>query len=355
MKGHRFWSFCRPARLTLAALGLFTLAPAAHAQTILAEDEPREHIVVRQVGPGVRYLQTQGPGPGGRVLIHTADGRGPHRFMLGVFTMPATPALRAHLKLEKELGLVVEHILPESAAEKAGLKVHDVLIKAAGEELRHVPQLYELIAKQKDQPFELELIRAGEKLTLTITPAEAPQDMPGVPAEVAKKIEEMKKRFPVIDSEVQPDGSVMVWSAGPSVVVGEQKSQPLPKGMSVVISKEGDSPAKITVKDGDKTYEATEDKLDSLPKEVRPHVERMMGRMTISFEDAEARFQRFVPQEMRKRFDVLIPRPRVDIKTAEPDAKADDSAAASDIAALKKEVETMRKMLEGLQKRLEEK
>ena len=53
---------------------------------------------------------------------------------------------------------------------------------------------------------------------------------------------------------------------------------PLPPNMSIVISKEGDQPAKIVVKRGDEKWEVTEKELDKLPADVRPHVERMLGR-----------------------------------------------------------------------------
>jgi hypothetical protein len=52
----------------------------------------------------------------------------------------------------------------------------------------------------------------------------------------------------------------------------------LPEGMSLSITKEGKSPAKIVVKQGDKKWETTEDHLDKLPEKVRPAVERMLGR-----------------------------------------------------------------------------
>ena len=47
--------------------------------------------------------------------------------------------------------------------------------------------------------------------------------------------------------------------------------------MSIVISKEGDQPAKIVVKRGDEKWEVTEKELDKLPADVRPHVEHMFG------------------------------------------------------------------------------
>ena len=53
---------------------------------------------------------------------------------------------------------------------------------------------------------------------------------------------------------------------------------PLPPNMSIVVSKEGDQPARIVVKRGHEKWELTEKELDKLPADVRPHVQRMLGR-----------------------------------------------------------------------------
>jgi hypothetical protein len=53
---------------------------------------------------------------------------------------------------------------------------------------------------------------------------------------------------------------------------------PLPPNMSIAISKSGNEPAKITVKRGEEKWEVTEKELDKLPADIRPHVERMLGR-----------------------------------------------------------------------------
>jgi hypothetical protein len=51
----------------------------------------------------------------------------------------------------------------------------------------------------------------------------------------------------------------------------------LPDDMSVTISKHGKEPAKISVRQGDRSWEVAEDKLHELPDEVRLPVERMLG------------------------------------------------------------------------------
>ena len=50
-----------------------------------------------------------------------------------------------------------------------------------------------------------------------------------------------------------------------------------PKDLSIQINKEGDKPAKIHVKQGDREWNVTEDKLGELPDDVRPHVHHFFG------------------------------------------------------------------------------
>ena len=48
--------------------------------------------------------------------------------------------------------------------------------------------------------------------------------------------------------------------------------------MTIIVHKQGEEPTKITVKRGEDSWEVTERELDTLPEDVRPHVERMLGR-----------------------------------------------------------------------------
>ena len=63
----------------------------------------------------------------------------------------------------------------------------------------------------------------------------------------------------------------------PGVVTGAVLDLDLPKDVSVTITKEGSGPAKITVKKEGKVYEATEDKLSELPKDVVRYVQMLRG------------------------------------------------------------------------------
>jgi len=55
----------------------------------------------------------------------------------------------------------------------------------------------------------------------------------------------------------------------------------MPGDMTITITKQGNEPAKVVVTQGDKKWETTDDHLETLPAEVRPHVERLLDRPAI--------------------------------------------------------------------------
>ena len=65
----------------------------------------------------------------------------------------------------------IRSVVPGEAAEKAGLKVDDVVVAIDGETITFQTQLREAIAKRPEQPIAISLLRGGEPLTITATPA----------------------------------------------------------------------------------------------------------------------------------------------------------------------------------------
>lgn len=57
---------------------------------------------------------------------------------------------------------------------------------------------------------------------------------------------------------------------------------PMPKNMSVTVTKLDDGPAQVVVKQGDKTWEVRENELDKLPEDVRKVVRGMLDGNTAS-------------------------------------------------------------------------
>jgi beta-lactamase regulating signal transducer with metallopeptidase domain len=92
----------------------------------------------------------------------------PHDLRLGVQVKSPSPTLVDQLDLPKGQGLVVEEVLPESAAAKAGIKPHDVLLeingKAVPDKGEELAKLLEGVAAKK--PVEAVVLRKGKKETV---------------------------------------------------------------------------------------------------------------------------------------------------------------------------------------------
>jgi hypothetical protein len=106
-------------------------------------------------------------GPGGQPGFPGAGRFGPQPH-LGVVVRPADPTLAEQLGLKQDQGLVVERVMPDSPADKAGIKPHDILVEVNG---KSVPddagQLAQMLGDIKsDNGVDVTLIRKGKSETL---------------------------------------------------------------------------------------------------------------------------------------------------------------------------------------------
>lgn len=273
---------------------MLLLAPAATA------DEPGEGPKLH--GPGEAAWAW---GAEGELEVpwssHSVEALKLGEYWVGLECYPARGALRAQLGLPGDYGLVVGKVVPGGPAAEAGIQQHDVLLKAGEKPLEKVADLVEAIHQAKDKGLSIALIRGGKPERITVTPAKRPRavrpkDLVKPPGDEAldayKKLLETLKRSDADEAtkraleyleRLRPSEGwkgPMRWRFfGPGAILppGTRPGAPLPGNMSVTITKQGDKPAEITVKQGDQKWEVTEKELDRLPKEVRPHVERMLG------------------------------------------------------------------------------
>ncbi len=87
---------------------------------------------------------------------------------LGVFVDPPADALRAQLDLPAGQGLIVRQVLPDSAAAKAGLRPHDLLLEFDGKPVpNRVDEFTRLVTAVKpDTTVEVVVMRKGKKETI---------------------------------------------------------------------------------------------------------------------------------------------------------------------------------------------
>ena len=88
--------------------------------------------------------------------------------------------LRAQLDLPENQGLRVESVVPDSPAAKAGLKRHDIMLKANDQDLHEMSDLVELVVTEgaKKGQITLEVLRHNKRETVNLTPEERPANAP---------------------------------------------------------------------------------------------------------------------------------------------------------------------------------
>jgi serine protease Do len=88
---------------------------------------------------------------------------------IGVSLQELTPELCEHFGVKEGRGLLVAKVLEDSPAEKAGLRVGDVIISADGERIERVNALQRLIQdKDKGEKITIEYVRDKKKKTVEI-------------------------------------------------------------------------------------------------------------------------------------------------------------------------------------------
>jgi membrane-associated protease RseP (regulator of RpoE activity) len=253
--------------------------------------------------------------------------------------------LRAQLGLPEGQGLAVLSVVPDSPAAKAGLKENDVLLDAGGKPLGKIQDLVDAVEAAKDQELALSLLRDGKPLSLTVKPEKRPEGQrpEGRQSEYEEAFrnwlergggggdQEILRRWFQGRNGVTPH-RMIVPRPGFVLPPGTPTGTAFPKDLSVSITKEGDQPAKIVVKQGDKNWETTEDKLGDLPEEIRGHVESFLGRRQFAISVQELQ----VPPRYRA--------PKVAPHVLRPDDARFDE--------IQKQLEQLKQSLEALEKKL---
>jgi hypothetical protein len=209
----------------------------------------------------------------------------PGDYWLGIMGTPVDALLKSHLKIDG--GVVIEHIVPNSPASKAGVQENDILTEFGDAKVSDVETLAQAVAKSQDKPANVTVIREGQEKTLSVTPERRP-DSPWVDLGPPRPFdrEQFSEWLKKLEKGEIPGDPMRMWFVHPGIVVDKALkdgavarlygAMRLPNGMSVTVAQPDSGPAKITVRKGDETWEATENELDKLPEDVRPFVRRML-------------------------------------------------------------------------------
>lgn len=96
-----------------------------------------------------------------------------HRGEVGIQLQAVTPMLASGLGLSRNRGVLVSDVLPGSPAEKAGIKLQDIIVSLDGELVDDVPRLaFRLFTSSAGDRLTFGILRGSEPLTVAITATE---------------------------------------------------------------------------------------------------------------------------------------------------------------------------------------
>lgn len=88
---------------------------------------------------------------------------------LGVHLTEVTPELREHLGARDTVGVLVNKIVEDSAAEDAGVRVGDLIVDVDGDEISSTNDLRHALSERAGETFSIEVVRDGRPMTLSVT------------------------------------------------------------------------------------------------------------------------------------------------------------------------------------------
>jgi serine protease Do len=101
-----------------------------------------------------------------------------HRSIIGVQLQEITPDLASALHLRRQEGVIVSDVLPGAPAEKAGVKIQDILLAIDGRAIGSVPIADMIIStKPAGTIVKVEVLRGTENVTLEIAVTEQKSDV----------------------------------------------------------------------------------------------------------------------------------------------------------------------------------
>ena len=121
---------------------------------------------------------------------------------VGIGLQDLTPELITSFKLEEKDGALISQVYEASPAEKAGLKVGDIIIEIDGVKIKTSQDVVrEVLKKQVGQKVKMDLIREGKKVEILVTTGE----MPSEPSEQKTEQPEKKEWFGLHITSVTPE------------------------------------------------------------------------------------------------------------------------------------------------------
>jgi serine protease Do len=100
-----------------------------------------------------------------------------HRGQIGMVAQTITPGMAKGLGLPQDWGVIAADVTPDGPADKAGLKVRDVVLTLNSQAMQDAPQMETTIRRLKlSEVVDMTVLRDGQKLNFTIPVIERDDD-----------------------------------------------------------------------------------------------------------------------------------------------------------------------------------
>ena len=165
-------------------------------------------------------------------------------YWIGVQCAEVMPALRYHLNLDEQEGMLVEQVVPESPAAKCGVEQYDVILAVNGKAVKAIEDIIKAVEEVQDGKLTMSTIRKGKPMELKVTPEKRP-DSAKLPA--------------------MPPRQRMFRSLEPGVMIEEEMtpgSNPIPDGLRQMM---------------EQMQKQMEEQMRNLPESGRFRIETMPG------------------------------------------------------------------------------
>jgi serine protease Do len=176
----------------------------------------------------------------------------PRRGTIGVYPTNLTPVLAEGLGLSRNSGVLIEDVVPSSAAEKAGIKIDDIVLSADGRPMRDTKQFALIMfRKRPGETVHLAILSGTATREVDVAVAQSPKDATALlnPAET--------------DQDLIPRLGALVLPMTPELS-GQLGSQREPGGLLVVARTFSAATEEVNLKTGDILYYANKTRLDSV-------------------------------------------------------------------------------------------
>ena len=100
----------------------------------------------------------------------------PSKYWIGATVEPTPELLVAQLPINEGEGILLQYIVPDSPAAKAGLQRFDVVVKIDGAPIANASDVAKIVDKTGGKTVKVEFFRKGKLTEAKLTPAERPQN-----------------------------------------------------------------------------------------------------------------------------------------------------------------------------------